>query len=439
MSAATPAEMQPDPSLMAREAMALVADLATISDEPGRLTRLYLSPAHRRAADRVRERMEEAGFATSIDPVGTVVGRYEGSRPGMPALLLGSHIDTVRDAGRFDGTLGVAVALAVVADLARRNLRLPFAIEVLAFGDEEGVRFPSTLAGSRALAGTFAFSTLAECDADGIALVDALRDFGCDPSQIPAAARGRQDVLGYLELHIEQGRVLEHEDQAIGIVSGISGAMRLGCRVEGVSGHAGTSTMQDRYDALCGAAEMVLAIEEIARSRGHVVATVGRLAAAPGVVNVVPGGVEFTLDLRTIDDVERCQTVDEILRRCEGIARGRGLGFEHETFYDQPTTFCDAALKTILAGTLARFGLAPLELQSGAGHDGLAIASLCPIAMLFVRCKDGVSHHPDEDVSGEDIIVACAVLAHFIEALEPESIKYRCSAHHDGNASASRA
>ena len=420
MSAVASSRTQPDPSSMAANAMALIDDLARLSDEPGRLTRLYLSPAHRRAADLVRRRMIEAGLAASIDAAGTVVGRYEGSRPGLPALLLGSHIDTVRDAGRFDGTLGVAVALAVVADLARRNRRLPFAIEVLAFGDEEGTRFPSTLAGSRALAGTFAVPTLDERDADGTSLGEALLGFGCDPEAIPAAARRPQDVLFYLELHIEQGKILEHADQALGIVSGISGAMRLGCKVEGVSGHAGTLAMPERRDALCGASEMVLAIEAIAGRNPSVVATVGQLAVEPGAVNVVPGSAVFTLDLRTLDDAERHRMLGEILQCCDAIARRRGLTFRHETTYDQPTTFCDAALKTRLAGALAGFGLDPVEMQSGAGHDGLAVAALCPMAMLFVRCKDGVSHHPDEDVSAGDIRIACTVLSHFLEEPWPE-------------------
>ncbi|BDA85744.1 Zn-dependent hydrolase [Aureimonas sp. SA4125] len=417
MSAAPRAEMHGDAAAMAAEAMALIEDLAAISDEPGRLTRLYLSASHRRAADHVRAQMIEMGLATSIDAAGTVVGRYEGSRPGMPALLLGSHIDTVRDAGRFDGALGVAVALAVVANLARRNRRLPFAIEILAFGDEEGIRFPSTLAGSRAIAGSFDLSTLADRDADGISLADALRAFGSDPAAIAAAARRPQDVLGYIEVHIEQGRVLEHANQAVGLVSGISGATRLGVTVEGVSGHAGTLTMPDRRDALCGAAEMVLAIEDVARGCEQVVATVGRLVAEPGAVNVVPGKVAFTLDLRTFRDAERRRVLGEILERCDAIAGRRGLELHHEVFYDQPTTVCDRALKAGLAATLSRLGLDPIEIQSSAGHDGLALAALFPMAMLFVRCKDGVSHHPDESVSPADIGTAGVVLRHFLEAL----------------------
>lgn len=418
MSATARADTRPDAAAMAAEAMALIEDLAAFSDEPGRLTRLYLSAAHRRAADCVRAKMIEVGLATSIDAAGTVVGRYEGSRPGVPAILLGSHIDTVRDAGRFDGTLGVAVALAVVAELARENRRLPFAIEILAFGDEEGIRFPSTLAGSRAVAGNFVFSTLADRDADGISLADALHAFGGDPAAIATAARRPQDVIGYVELHIEQGRVLEQADQAVGLVSGITGAMRLGFTVHGISGHAGTLAMPDRRDALCGAAEMVLAIEEIAGGREQVVATVGRLVAEPGAVNVVPGKVSFTLDLRTFGDAERQRMLGEILGRCDAIAGRRRLGVHHEVFYDQPTTVCDGALKAGLAATLSRLGLDPIEIQSSAGHDGLALAALCPMAMLFVRCKDGISHHPAESVSAADIGTAGVVLRHFLEALD---------------------
>lgn len=403
-----------DMDAAAAAASELIDDLAALTDEPGRITRLYLSPAHGRAVDLVRARMAEAGLAVSVDAAGTVCGRWEGERPGLPALLLGSHLDSVRDAGRFDGPLGVAVALAVVGRLARSRRQLPFAIEVLAFGDEEGVRFPSTLAGSRALAGIFDESTLRQRDANGITLAEALVAFGCDPAAIPGVARRRGDALGYVEVHIEPGRVLERAGQSLGLVSGISSAARLRFTVEGVSGHAGTQEMSERRDALCGAAEMILAIERIAAGCPGVLATVGDLAASPGAVNVIPGRVGFPLDIRSETASRRDGALAAIHAECRAIAARRGLRVTSETVHDEPATLCDPTLKGRLAEALVRAGLEPIEIASGAGHDGLAIAHLCPMAMLFVRSEGGLIHHPGEQVRGSDIRAACAVLDDFV-------------------------
>lgn len=384
--------------------------LAQISDEPGALTRLYLSPAHRRAADLVRSWMDEAGMETLFDAAGTVVGRYEGASPDGPVLLLGSHIDTVRDAGRFDGTLGVAAAIAIVADLAKEGCRLPFALEVLAFGDEEGVRFPTTLAGSRAVAGTFDTASFDGRDADGTPMREALVAFGCDPENIPLAARDPRRVLGYLELHIEQGTRLEVEGQPVGLVAGISGAMRLSIEIEGTSGHAGTLAMERRADALCGAAEMVLAIERQARAVPGLVATVGRIEARPGAVNVVPGLAAFTLDLRAFEDDRRRSALEAMLVEGHDIAERRGLRLRYRIVYDQTTTRSDPGLLSHLARAMEERQLRPISIASGAGHDGLAVADLCPMAMLFVRCRGGVSHHPAEEVEDADMEIAARIL-----------------------------
>jgi len=384
--------------------------LAKISDEAGALTRLYLSPAHRRAADLVRQWMEEAGMTSFIDGAGTVVGRYDGETSQSPTLLLGSHIDTVRDAGCFDGTLGVAIAIAVVSRFAEAGLRLPFALEVLAFGDEEGVRFPTTLTGSRALAGTLGSDALGARDADGITVREALTAFGCDPEDIPPAARDPRRVLGYLELHIEQGTRLEAEDLPVGLVSGISGAMRLSIEVEGTSGHAGTLAMDRRSDALCGAAEMVLAIEARARALGDLLATVGCIRVRSGAVNVVPGAATFTLDVRAFDDELRRSTLEAMLADAGDIAFRRGLRLRHRIEYDQATTRCDTRLLGFFSTAMERRRLRPISLASGAGHDGLAVAALCPIAMLFVRCRGGISHHPAEEVANADMETAAVVL-----------------------------
>lgn len=357
-----------------------------------------------------------------IDGAGTVVGRYDGETPESPTLLLGSHIDTVRDAGCFDGTLGVAVAIAVVSRFAEAGLRLPFALEVLAFGDEEGVRFPTTLTGSRALAGTLGSDALGARDADGITVREALTAFGCDPEDILPAARDPRRVLGYLEVHIEQGTRLETEDLPVGLVSGISGAMRLSIEVEGTSGHAGTLAMDRRSDALCGAAEMVLAIEARALALGDLLATVGCIQVRSGAVNVVPGAATFTLDVRAFDDELRRSTLEAMLADAGDIAFRRGLRLRHRIEYDQATTQCDTRLLGFFSEAMEQHGLRPIFLASGAGHDGLAVAALCPIAMLFVRCRGGISHHPAEGVENADMETAALTL---LDAIVGQALTHR--------------
>src|SRR5579862_5786420 len=263
-------------SSLGDEIVGRINRLAEISETPDNLTRIFLTPEHRAAADLIMAWMVEAGMSAHLDAIGNVCGRYEGERPGLPCLMLGSHYDTVRDAGRWDGPLGVITAISCVADLNRRGKRLPFAVEVTGFADEEGVRFASTLLGSRAVAGTFDESVLSVRDADGVAMRDALKTFGLDPDHIGAAARVRRELLAYLELHIEQGPVLEQQDLAVGVVTAISGATRLAARLTGRAGHAGTVPMPLRRDALAGASECIGAIEDFCRTDvGGLVGTVG--------------------------------------------------------------------------------------------------------------------------------------------------------------------
>jgi allantoate deiminase len=393
--------------------------LAGFTDEPGQLTRLYLSPAHKAAALQVLAWMREAGMKARIDAVGNVVGRYEGVEPGLPALLLGSHIDTVRNAGKYDGNLGVIAAISAVSALHRRFERLPFAIEVLAFGDEEGVRFPVTLNGSRAVAGTFAPAALEVRDADGITLDEALERFGCDPAGIADAARRSSDVLGYVEVHIEQGPVLEAEDLPVGIVTAINGASRFTIEVSGVAGHAGTVPMHLRQDALAAAAEMVLAVERIAQETSGIVATVGKLEALPGAVNVIPSGAKLSLDLRSPSDALRSEAVARIKHQFHAIAERRGVSVQLTPCYDEPAATCAPELVDQMAASVERLSIRPLRLPSGAGHDGLAMIALCPIAMLFVRCKDGISHNPAESITAPDADTAIHVLEDFLRHLTP--------------------
>ncbi|MGH7076123.1 MAG: allantoate amidohydrolase [Stellaceae bacterium] len=384
--------------------------LGAITEEPGRVTRTFLTPQHRAAADRVIGWMRAAGMASRLDGIGNVVGRYEGVTPGLPALLLGSHLDTVRDAGKYDGILGVLTAIECVGALHARGTRLPFAIEVLGFGDEEGVRFQSTLLGSRAVAGTFDGAALDRRDTDGSSLGAALRQFGLDPATIPAIARRRDQVIGYLELHIEQGPVLEAEGLPVGIVTSIAGVTRAEFAIAGAAGHAGTVPMTLRHDALAAAAEMILAIEARARAEPGLVATVGRIAAAPGAVNVIAGEARFSLDLRAADDGIRRAADDEIVAAAERIAARRGVGLTIDRSFESPAVAASDHMMAAIEDAIRAFGIAPRRLASGAGHDAMAMAALAPIGMIFVRCKGGISHNPLESITAGDAEIGARVL-----------------------------
>ena len=397
-----------------------IGELARISDDPDRLTRLYLSPAHKRAADLVAQWMREAGMSVRIDATGNVVGRREGSAPDAPALLIGSHIDTVRDAGRFDGCLGVLTGTAVVTELAARQVVYPFAIEVIAFGDEEGVRFPSTLGGSRALAGTFDPALLEELDEEGISRRQALVAFGCQPDAIAQEARSAVTALGYVEVHIEQGPVLEAEDLPVGVVTAISGATRGVVEVTGQSGHAGTVPMHGRHDALTAAAEMVLAIEARAKGETDLVATVGRLALTNAAGNTIPGKVQFSLDVRAPNDAQRVTAVADINAAVANIAARRNVTAHARISSGAPATPCDAHLMQLLSGGIENKGLRVRQLPSGAGHDAMAFRGRLPLAMLFVRCRGGISHNPAEHASAADIDIAARVLLSFIDSYARE-------------------
>src|ERR1700730_11811415 len=308
------AEAATDSALLGREIVEWVASLGAVSETPNNLTRIFLSPQHRAAADLLLSWMQAAGMTAHLDAIGNVCGRYEGDRPGLPCLMLGSHYDTVRDAGKWDGPLGLITAIACVGAMHQRGQRLPFAIEVIGFADEEGVRFASTLLGSRAIAGTFDESVLGVKDTAGTSMRDALSRFGLDPDHIGAAARGRSELLGYVELHIEQGPVLEGLNLPVGVVTAISGATRLAVSLTGMAGHAGTVPMLLRRDALAGAAECIYEIEEFCRTdQNGLVGTVGYIHAMPGATNVIPGQVSFTIDIRAPTAARRTLAVGDIV------------------------------------------------------------------------------------------------------------------------------
>ena len=390
--------------------------LAQHSELPGGLTRVFLSPQARAASDKVLAWMREAGMQAKLDAIGNAVGRYEGARPGLPCLMLGSHLDTVRDAGKYDGMLGVVSAIECVSFLSSQNKRLPFAIEVLGFGDEEGVRFGTTLLGSRAVAGIFDQKALAATDATGKTMSQALIEFGLDPQAIPRIARKKGDVLAYAELHIEQGPVLEAEGLAVGVVTAINGFSRLRVTLRGAAGHAGTVPMHLRHDALAGAAECALAVERAALGHPELVGTVGRFEAKPGAINVIPGEVMFTVDVRAPEDPLREEAVAAIRSQIEKISRSRKLRCEIEDLQHFGVTACAPRLIAQMERAVASQGFRVRRLPSGAGHDGMALGAIADICMLFVRCKGGISHNPLESITEEDAAAGAKVFFEFIQS-----------------------
>jgi allantoate deiminase len=406
---------------MGARLMARLDHYAAFSDDEGALTRLYLSPSHRRLVDTILADMQRIGLDGWCDATGNIQARYEGTHPEAPALLIGSHIDTVRNAGRFDGTLGSFAALTLVEELMIQKERLPFPIEIVMFGDEEGVRFPTTLGGSKALAGTFDIDALEKRDSDGVRLRDALVGFGCDPDAIAALARDSGSVRGYLELHIEQGPVLEAKGLPVGVVTAINGATRFFVTLRGMAGHAGTVPMPGRADSLACAAEMILAVERIGGLQPDLVATVGQIVAKPGAVNVIAGETRFSVDVRAPQDTVRHKAAATIQAELAAIAARRRIGLDIVPVHDSPAVACDENLQAILARAVAAEGIAAHHLPSGAGHDAMALSSLCPVAMLFVRCKGGISHNPAESMTLADAEVAMNVLKRSVQALAVQS------------------
>jgi allantoate deiminase len=384
--------------------------LAALSSRADGIERVYLSTEHRAANDLAAGWMHDAGLVTWEDAAGNQCGRHSGAADGLPAVLLGSHLDTVPGAGRYDGILGVLVAIEVAARL--RDADLPFALELVAFGDEEGTRFGTTLLGSRALAGTWQDEWADLTDADGTRLADAAHEFGLDPKHITDAARTPDELLAYLEVHIEQGPRLERDDRALGIVTTIAAAERRVITFTGEARHCATP-WELRHDALVGASEAVLAIERLARAAGSF-ATVGRIHVEPNAVNVIPGVAEFSLDLRDQTAAGRDTTWESIHHELQAIAGARGLDVAITSTHVAPEVVCaphlQAALAAGIAATADRDSADPMDLFSVAGHDAMAVAAIAPVGMLFVRCRGGISHHADESVRADDVALAIDAL-----------------------------
>jgi hydantoinase/carbamoylase family amidase len=380
------------------------------TEEPGKLTRRFATPALERATDAVEGWMREAGLTTRRDAVRNLFGRYEGARDDAPAFLLGSHLDSVPDGGRYDGPLGVLTALAVVERFAARGERLPFALEVCAFSDEESVRYGTTYLGSSAVAGAFGDDWLDRVDRDGVTMRDALRSVGGDPDAIASCERDPADTAGWLELHIEQGPALESEGLPIGVVTGIQAQVRHRWEVRGQAGHAGTTPMAGRRDALAAGASLLLAVEEIGRGMSDLVATVGIIDAEPGAMNVIPGRVTLTTDIRHPEDARLAAALEDVDRAAAAIAGERGVTISRQELSGDPSVPCDARLRAVLHDAVEAEGFPARDLASGAGHDAAALARICPVAMLFLRCEGGISHNPAENVDELDVAIALDVM-----------------------------
>ena len=401
--------------------MQRIEALAKISDEPGNLTRTFASPAMRRANEFVGGWMREAGMKTRTDAIGNLIGHCAGQKPGAKILLLGSHLDTVRNAGKFDGPLGVVLAVACVEELHRQKVRPPFAIEVIGFADEEGVRYQTSYLGSKVLAGCFDERDLRRKDADGISMADAIKHFGGNPAKLKSARLNPKNLLGYVEVHIEQGPVLEQRNLAVGVVTAIAGQSRFKISFTGHSGHAGTVPMDLRQDALCAAAEFIVSVENFARKTNGLVATVGQIHAEPGASNVIPGAATLTLDVRHRKDSVRlasCAALQKLARRA---AETRKTKLAWQSIQQTASVPCSPQLSGRLRRAVKRHQREVAVLLSGAGHDAAVMAQITPAAMLFVRCKGGVSHHPAESVKPADVHTAIEVLEDFIQTLSKEN------------------
>lgn len=394
-----------------------LSEIAACSVDSNGVTRFPFTPEHRAALDVIRSWMSRAGMNTHLDAAGTLVG-HKGSTAGSPTFLIGSHQDSVRNGGRYDGIMGVVLGCLAVEKLAADGIDLPFAVEVLAFADEEGVRFPTALMGPRALAGTFDPSVLDMLDQSRTSLRSAMADFGCAPDQVTSLARDPATTLGYLEVHIEQGPVLEQEDSALGVVTGICGIERNTVVFTGDTGHAGTVPMASRCDALVAASDFVSAVFDAAREIADLRATVGALSPHPNVVNAIPRQVELTLEIRALQDVTRTSFAETAKTMGGSIATNRNVEFSIKRTYAQPAVPCNVTLVEKLQTAVTPICPTAPSLPSGATHDASAMADLCPISMLFVRCKDGVSHKPEEYATSDDMGLAIHTIGEFLKAVE---------------------
>lgn len=396
--------------------------LAQWSDEESTLTCAYLTEAHRGVAAQLAHWMRDAGMQVTIDAIGNVVGRYPSDDPDAKTLITGSHYDTVRNAGKYDGREGILLPIAAVRHLYERSEMLPFHLEVIGFAEEEGVRFQSTFLGSSAVAGLFDMALLDRVDAEGISMRDALQAAGHDADAISALARDPSGLLGFIEVHIEQGPVLLEQGLPVGVVTSIAGSNRYLLNLTGMAGHAGTTPMTMRRDAAAAAAEIVLYVERRCSREPALVGTVGQLQVSNGSVNVIPGACSLSLDIRAADDAVREAAVADVLKEIEAVCARRRLDFELTPIVSAQAVPCAPWLMMQLETAVARHGVPPLRLPSGAGHDAMMMARVTDIAMLFTRCGNGgISHNPLETMTADDADLACRVFLDFLRNVKPSA------------------
>lgn len=421
-----------DTNQLAETVMQRCEALSRFSEERDRLTRRYLTAPMRPVHEALRGWMQAAGMRVRVDAAGNIVGRRaaldrvvpyratslrQGPDPGR-VLLLGSHLDTVPNAGAYDGVLGVLMALAAVEALTHRSL--PFAVDVVGFSEEEGVRFTKPYLGSRALTGTFEPAWLERRDEAGVSMRGAIEAFGLQPDRIAEAAYDPQDVVGFVEAHLEQGPILEDKGLSVGVVNAIAGQSRMIVRFEGQAGHAGTTPMYPRRDALVSAARLVTETQEYGRSITGLRATVGFMKVHPNVRNVIPASVDLSLDIRHADDAVREAAVQALLEMAQSAGAQDQVGFKVLEIQPQPATAMDNRLTSVMMEAMHKRGREPFDLLSGAGHDAVAMAERFPVAMLFVRHPGGISHHPDEQADQRDVAEGIEVLARFVMGLAQE-------------------
>ncbi len=401
----------------AQRAIAECHLIATMTEEPGRITRRFLTPPVHDVHAHLRRRMEDLGMTVRVDAAGNLRGLWRPVGSTGRRIMIGSHIDTVPDAGAFDGVLGVTMALELVG--LARQLALPVTLEVAAFSEEEGVRFGTPFLGSRAVAGRFDPALLELKDAAGISVEEAIRAFGLEPAELPDAIMD-SNTAAFVEFHIEQGPVLESEGLGVAAVAGIVGQTRMNIGFVGHANHAGTTPMRLRHDALVAASEWIVAVESIALAHEGLMATVGKITAEPNAGNVIPGMVRVSLDVRHSRDGVREAAVEEMLAKAKSIAERRELMLNWHRYMNEPAVPMDERLTAYMADALEATGLPAKTMPSGAGHDAMVMAARVPTAMLFVRSPGGISHHPDEAVIAEDVEAALRVGLKFLERLAAE-------------------
>lgn len=403
---------------VAELAIARCRQLARISEDPASTRRTFLSPPMREVHREVTSWLQSLGAQVCIDAAGNLRGFYPGSRAGAPQLLIGSHLDTVPNAGAYDGVLGVLLGVALLNTLAGE--KLPFGIEVVGFSEEEGVRFGEPFIGSRALVGRLDDQLLNRQDANAATVRQAIEEFGLHPEKIPEA-HVPANTLAYLEFHIEQGPVLEALARPLGVVEAIAGQSRLEFIFVGRANHAGTTPMHLRRDSIAAAAEWISAVEHLAQDTPGLVATVGKIEAKPGATNVIASEALLTLDVRHSSNEVRIRAVDDLIRKSEEIAQRRGLSVRRNLLMNQPAVAMDPFLVNQIEAAIRQAGCEPHRMPSGGGHDAMILAEKVPAAMIFLRTPGGISHDPAESVIVEDVEKAIECGMHLLRRLASSS------------------